>query len=527
MLHFKKKFSYLIISFLTACASISPPEGGEKDTKAPELVSSSPAKQALRVTGKTIILEFDEDVRLKDFNRQLIITPNTGNTIIPEVNRNKIKLEFEKDFEPNTTYFLNFREGIEDITEGNKPKNFALTFSTGTFLDSGRVEGNVLDLLTGLPEKDINVVLYAATDTASIRRNKPYYLAKTGEKGDYQLQNIKDGAYLLYAHQDKNNDNVYNDEREKIAYIAGPITVNAQTPTQDLRTLRIDTKKPYVTSQQAYLDEYQLNYNEGIINVKFDASTPGLLNLIDDNPKKVRLFPTTNQTKGRYIITAVDSANNAQVDTLQIAFEGKKAKRSAEFTVLNKTPKWRLNDNIQLQFDVPLKLTNGPLLTLLEDSVTKQTLSYPEDIKINESRNILNFTLNTKAKKSVTLTADTTRLLPVSGDRFQQQSVEYALTEKEQSGTIDLRIKTAAKSYILELLNKDFKVLRTYLSPKSFLINNLEPNTYRLRVKLDEDGNGAWRAGDPDLKIMPEKVINRPDLIEMKIDWVQEIDFEF
>ena len=519
---------YPILVFVTACASISPPEGGEKDIKAPELISSSPARQALRVTGKTVTLEFDEDVRLKDFNRQLIITPNTGNTIISEVNRNRVKLEFEKDFEPNTTYFLNLREGIEDITEGNKPKNLSLTFSTGTFLDSGRVQGNVRDLLTGLPEKDINVILYAATDTLDIRKTKPIYLTKTTETGDYQLQNIKDGTYSLFAHTDKNNDNIYNDEREKIAYLSGPITINAKTPAQDLQTLRLYTKKPYVTSQQAYLDEYQLNYNEGITAVKITGNNaPDLVSLNDKNPKIIRLFPATSQTKGRYLVMATDSANNSKVDTLQINFEGKKAKRSDEFTVINKTPKWRLNDNIQLQFDVPLKLTNGPLFTMLEDSVTKRTLNFPDDIKINETKNILSFKLDTKAKKTVTLISDTTRLLPVSGDRFKKQIIQYALTEQEQSGSIKLDITTNYKSYNLELLDKDFKVLRSFSSPKSLLIENLEPNSYRLRVKIDEDGDGTWRAGNPDLKTMPEKVVNRPELIEIKINWLQEISFDF
>lgn len=518
----------LIIFFTFSCASISPPEGGEKDIIPPALISSLPAHKSIKVTGKTVTLTFDEEIRLKDFNRQLIITPNTGNTIKSEANRNKIKLEFEKDFIPNTTYFFNFREGIEDITEGNKPKNLALTFSTGTYLDSGQVQGNVHDLLTNTPEKDINVVLYAANDTTTIRKNKPYYLTKTAENGDYLLQNIKNGSYYISAHNDKNNDNIYNDEKEKVAYLAGPITIQHQTPPQDLQTIRIDTKSPYIATRQAYIDEFHLNYNEGITAVKINGGAANeLLSLIDENTKTVRLFPNNGQMKGLYYITAVDSANNAKIDTLQIAFEGKKASRNPGFTVLNKSTKVKPDETIQLQFDVPLKLTNGPLLTIVEDSVTKRTISYPEDFKINESKNLISFNLNAKAKETIELIADTSRLLPVSGDRFKKQSVKFTITDKEQGGTLDIKIKTDYQSYILELLDNNFKVQQAYISPKSFRIDSLPPGTYRFRVKIDEDGNGSWRAGDKDLKTIPEKVYNYPTPIEVRVDWEQEVNLEF
>jgi hypothetical protein len=528
MFAIKQLTPYLLIFITCGCASISPPEGGEKDIKAPELVSSSPANKSLNASGRVITLTFNEDVRLKDFNRQLIVTPNTGNTIKSEADRNKVKLEFEKNFQPNTTYFLNFREGIEDITEANKPQNLALTFSTGTYLDSGQVKGNIRDLLTSAPEKDINVVLYSANDTTTIRKNKPYYLTKTAENGDYLLQNIKNGRYYLYAHQDKNNDNIYNDEREKIGYLTEAITIDHKTPDQDIQTVRIDTKAPYIATRQSYIDEYHLNYNEGIIAVKIAGGTAGdLVSMVDKNPKTVRLFPNTAQTKGRYIITAIDSSNNAKTDTLQLTFEGKKARRDAGFKTVNKNTKFKTNENIQLQFDVPLKLTNGPLFTIIEDTVTKRVLNYPQDVKLNETNTILSFDLNTKAKNNVELISDTTRLLPVSGDRLKKQSVKYSITDKEQGGSLDIKITTTYKSYILEVLDREYKVQQTYVSPKSFRVENLFPNTYRLRVKIDEDGNGVWRAGNKDLKTIPEKIYNYTAPIEVRANWEQGVELNF
>ncbi|PSR55303.1 hypothetical protein AHMF7605_18225 [Adhaeribacter arboris] len=525
---FKKICFSFFILFIPGCASISPPEGGEKDVKSPELVSSSPTNQSLNVKGKIITLKFNEEVRTEDFNRQLIISPNAENTIKTEVDREEVKLTFEKNFEPNTTYFLNFREGIEDITEGNKPKNLTLTFSTGTFLDSGRVQGVVTDLLTGVPAKDINVVLYAANDTATIRNAKPYYLTKTGEDGSYLLQNIKYGTYLLYAHQDKNNDNIYNDENEKIGYLANPIEITAQTPAQNLQTIRIDTKPPYITSKQPYIDEYHLIYNEGITGVKVSGGNPNdIASLIGENTKTVRLFPYSNQIKGKYFITALDSAQNVKIDTLDLAFTGKKAKRNLSFQVLNKNTKVRANDTIRFKFDAPLILKEGPLLTLVEDSVTKKPLNYPQDIKINNFRNTLSFNLKTKAKNAVEIQVDTSAIVPISGDKFKKQQVKFTITDKEQGGSIALKISTSNKKYFLELLDKDHKIVKTYNSPKNLSIEELEPNTYRIRVKIDEDENGEWRTGNKDLKTIPEKVFNYLKPIEVRVNWVQDVPIEF
>ncbi|MDQ4140807.1 MAG: hypothetical protein M3142_09810, partial [Bacteroidota bacterium] len=167
-----------------------------------------------------------------------------------------------------------------------------------------------------------------------------------------------------------------------------------------------------------------------------------------------------------------------------------------------------------------------PLLTLVEDSVNRRTLNYPQDIKVNDSRNILSFNLNTKAKKTVELIADTTILLPVSGDRFKKQDIKFTITDKDQGGSIDLKVQTTYTKYFLELLDKDYKLVRTYDSPKNLLIEELPPNTYRIRVKIDEDGNGEWRGGNKDLKTVPEKVYNYLKPVEVRVNWAQDIPIE-
>lgn len=162
----------LTASLLTmaSCASINNPEGGPKDEDAPELLNSNPKPQELNVTTRTITLDFNEEVQPNNLQKELLITPFTDNKYQIRSSRSRLELVFERPFEEGTTYTFNFRKGIQDITEKNIAEGLMLTFSTGNFIDSSRVSGQVVKLLTQQPEKEAVVALYPTNDTLSIRK---------------------------------------------------------------------------------------------------------------------------------------------------------------------------------------------------------------------------------------------------------------------------------------------------------------------------------------------------------------------
>src|SRR5690606_27675042 len=123
----------------------------------------------LNVSTNTITLVFDEEVQQNNLNRELLITPNLENRYRVKNNQNELQLIFEKPLQDSTTYILNFRKGIQDITEKNVAEGLKLAFSTGSFIDSSRVSGTVVNMLTAEPMKETIVALYPANDTLSIR----------------------------------------------------------------------------------------------------------------------------------------------------------------------------------------------------------------------------------------------------------------------------------------------------------------------------------------------------------------------
>jgi Bacterial Ig-like domain len=521
---------FAITLFVSSCASVGTPEGGAKDVEPPKLLQSNPKEGQLNVKTRELVLTFNEEIQTKDINRQLLITPNINNPIKTSFKKETLRIEFEKDLLPNTTYFINFRGGVVDVTESNKPNNLSLTFSTGTFIDSGQVKGVIRDLYTNAPEKNINVVLYPTNDTTTIRKHRPYYVTQTDEQGNYTFRNIRLGSYRILAHQDRNNNMIYDNENEKIGYQKDPVNISAATPNVDLVTLKIDTKKPVVESSQRFADEYRINYNEGLTQAKIaPLATPNnpanFVPLLSKNGAVLSLFPTAPvQQNNKFLITVTDSSFNTKTDTVTVVLENKKASRSGEMiSVKNYNGQLAKTDPLQINFLVPVKVTQPDALILVEDSVSRRPLNFQKDFTLNETATQLTLTQPLKANKTVQVVLDTTKIVPVAGDRFRNETLKFTVTNKVQVGTLLGKVSTKYYRYWIEIVNDRQEVVQTLVMPRQIKLDHLEPGKYRIRAKIDENNNGSWQAGNKDLTTPPEKIYHYPEVIEIMANWEIEM----
>ncbi|MCJ8163774.1 Ig-like domain-containing protein [Pontibacter sp. E15-1] len=522
---------------ITACATISTPEGGAKDLVPPTLQSSSPQDQQLNVKTSVIRLVFDEEVQPKSLTKELLITPNITNKYEVKSNRNELTLEFEKPLQDSTTFTFNFREGIVDITEQNKAEGLKLSFSTGSFIDSSSVSGRVINLLKQTPEKDAVVALYQAEDTMSVRKNRPYYLTITDAEGNYQIENIKQGSYRVYALIDKNKNTYYDSEEERIAYLTEPLRIMPHTDSVTLYTVRLDTKKPILLQREKYTDRFVANYNEGIAQVT--AKLPGsetdtLVQQVSRDGKAIELFKTSKYNGGKTIFTAVDSSGNMAIDTLEIAFEGKRAARikGAQLKVMNIGTKggYRPGETITLELETPVRINGTNPVTLMSDTIVVAQLNYPDQIRLDRTGTALSFILpdvNNRVKQ-LQVNLDSTAILPLQGDPLSFRPIGIAIAEARGTGSISGSITTKSTSYIVQLLNSDYKVVEEKRDPKKNVFKNIEPGTYRVRVLVDENNNGNWDKGDPEMKNAPEKVYIYPEAIDVRANWERDdIHLEF
>ena len=218
------KYWYFLL-VLSACANPIAPTGGPKDLDPPILLNTIPDNKTLNFSESSIELEFDEYIKEENLLTQLMITPNLKGIYTYKLNRNRIILNFEEPFDSTTTYTLNFREGIKDITEGNVPPNLKFVFSTGDFLDSASVRGVVRSLMSKKPLDEVTLSLYQYPDTITIFDGPPRYSTITDEQGFFTIENIKNGTYTIFSLNDKNRNLKLESQSEGYGFLNAPLEI--------------------------------------------------------------------------------------------------------------------------------------------------------------------------------------------------------------------------------------------------------------------------------------------------------------
>lgn len=207
--------------FSHSCANTTtPPTGGPKDTIPPVITEIYPALGQVNVpVHKTKLeLEFNEYVVVKD-PKSLYLSPPLEKAPLHKIKGKSVIVYFEGDLDSNKTYTLDVTNAIADNNEGNMFPGYTLVFSTGDRIDSMVVTGLVQDCNTLMPLKGATVMLYKDHADSAIFLKRPDAAVKTDEWGFFCLRNIQDTVYRMYAIMDENNNNIYEAENEKVAFI--------------------------------------------------------------------------------------------------------------------------------------------------------------------------------------------------------------------------------------------------------------------------------------------------------------------
>lgn len=207
--------------FSHSCANTTtPPTGGPKDTIPPVITEIYPALGQVNVpVHKTKLeLEFNEYVVVKD-PKSLYLSPPLEKAPLHKIKGKSVIVYFDGDLDSNKTYTLDVTNAIADNNEGNMFPGYTLVFSTGERIDSMVVTGLVQDCNTLMPLKGATVMLYKDHADSAIFLKRPDAAVKTDEWGFFCLRNIQDTVYRMYAIMDENNNNIYEAENEKVAFI--------------------------------------------------------------------------------------------------------------------------------------------------------------------------------------------------------------------------------------------------------------------------------------------------------------------
>jgi len=213
--------------FIVGCAQQGAPTGGPQDEDPPKVLSSTPDNYSVLFDGKQIEITFDEFINTGSFSQELVVSPPMKEKPVVRLRNKTLIVEFEDTLKSNTTYTFNFGEGIKDLNEGNLLLNYEFVFSTGEYLDSLSVKGtlkNAFDL--GIPESPISVMLYNVLEDSLPLKEIPYYIGRADKEGNFAVNNLRSDRYMMFVLKDANNNFIYDQPTESIAFLDSTLRVD-------------------------------------------------------------------------------------------------------------------------------------------------------------------------------------------------------------------------------------------------------------------------------------------------------------
>jgi len=510
------KFLNLIVAvlFISNCARTGRPEGGPKDENAPLFVTAKPPYESTKFDEKEIELEFDEFIKLKDLNKQFVVSPPMKNPpiISPQGTASKeINIEILDTLQQNTTYILNFGNAIEDNNEGNQLENFKYVFSTGDYIDSLTTVGVIKDSKLLETPKSVNVLLYridSSFNDSIIYKKKPNYITNTLDTTVFNFSNLKKGKYMMIALKEAINDYIFNPETDKIGFISDTISL----PKDSI------IKKPIVLFQENLPYEFKKGkeVTKGKIEFGFTGNAKNLkvnlLSKVPDTFNSVSKFMKDKDTLN-YWFTPIDVdslnfiiSNNDFLDTITVKLRKKKLDSLEISSSIRGTLHFK--DTLFLKSNNPIVKIDTSKISLFD----KDTLAVNYKVLASKKENKIGFIFTKKPKEKYNFKALPNAFNDVFGIQNDTLAYKFSTKEIDDYGRITLNVNNVnAKNLIIELLSgnkQDELVERQFIAASGKIIFDLlEPKKYTVRAIIDENKNNKWDTGSYLKKRFAERIV--------------------
>ena len=545
--------------FSHSCANTTtPPSGGPKDTIPPVITEIYPALGAVNIpVSKTkLVLGFNEYVTVKDA-KSLFLSPPLEKAPKYKLKGKSVVISFEGDLDSNRTYTLDVTNAIADNNEGNMFPGYTLVFSTGSRIDSMVVTGVVQDCNNLQPLKGATVMLYKDQADSAIFLKRPDAAVKTDDWGFFCLRNIQDTVYRLYAVIDENNNNKYDPDAEKVAFIDTVIrpvmmvsdslpellkyemtdTVNClarkqeyelnifrEKPSQQMivNKERVGDRTAYITFMAPYAQVDSV-WIKGVpaknLITQFNILQDSLEIWVND-PKEQ---PDTFYLNVNYMKTDTLGMLNSFTEEIKLVnpnrkILGKSSRKDIkhEDTTAVVTVEAKPETVEQYGFVFEFKY---PVVETAFDSLTFRYLNPKQEESIGtytveqDSLNIRKYIVRPKEKMlpgyEYFLKVPHRKFKDINGFYNDSTEVKVTLPNDDKLSTMNLVMTNVNNKYIVDLLNeKRNSVLRSYIidSDQTLVFPYLKAGKYSIRITEDFNRNGIVDTGILLEHKQPEKV---------------------
>jgi uncharacterized protein (DUF2141 family) len=508
---------------LVSCARRGRPEGGPKDFDKPIMVKAVPDFKSLHFEEDEIKIYFDEYIKLKDVNSELIISPPLKYPV--EISplgtpSKKVTIKLRDTLKENATYTFNFAQSILDNTEGNVLDNFKYIFSTGDYIDSLQVNGPIKDAFDLEMIENPTIMLYpineAYTDSV-IYLEKPTYVGKTIDSLNWEVTNIKEGTYRLVALNDARKNYKYDPKEDKIAFHPDFISI----PGDSIIKLTLFKESlPFKTVSRPK------DVSKGHVIIGFEGDSEDVkIRVLSDVPNDFKAFyakdiktDTLNYwfnnydkdtlimevSKNKFIDSIKIAVNEEEIDSMKLAFSS--------------TGSLHLRDTFKLGSTVPIMKIDTAKFQLID----KDSIKVPFKLKLSANKSFIDFEFEKELQQKYKLFIAPGGVEDIFGVQNDTLKTNFRTGKTSDYCALFLTVQNIEKfPVIIDLMNDKGKLVgRKYATEaREYEFKNLRPARFMVRIIYDENGNQAWDTGNFLKKLQPEKVYYLSNIIEAKANW--------
>jgi uncharacterized protein (DUF2141 family) len=517
----------LVLSF-SQCAKKGRPSGGPKDEDAPLFVTADPPYESINFNKDEINIYFDEYIKLKDINKQLIISPplnpNNPSLISPQGSPSKyISIKILDTLLANSTYIFDFGNSVQDNNESNTLERFKYVFSTGKYIDSLTLEGNVKNSFKSENIENIKLLLYrldsSYTDSAIYKR-KPDYVTSTLDSSNYKFSNLRKGNYLLVALKDLRSDYIFNPKTDEIGFLKDTISLPRDSIVGSVVSI-FKEELPYIFKRGKELRKGQLifGYEGKTSNLKIET-----LSSVPDDFQTI-IFPEKGKDTLNFWHSPIEkdslifkvSNNNSSIDTVIV----KLRKKKIDSLEIKKLTSGVLDYNDTLFF-----ATNNPIVKLdisKINFVDADSTSIPFSPFISKKESKFGFIFEKKFKTSYNLNLYPNALTDIFKTSNDTIKYRFRTRSLEDYGEIVLVIQNPKMTpVIIQLIETNDKTVAQEITSSSETISfkYLTPKKYKIRIIYDTNNNGKWDTGSYLQQQQPEPVEYFSEIQEVRANWL-------
>src|ERR1035437_353226 len=558
------------------------PSGGLKDTIPPVIKYSIPSFDQKNFNDQKIRITFNEFVVYEGLNNKFVVSPPTTKKPIFRTKGKSLIIDLNEKLKPNTTYSLDFKDGISDNNEHNPLKNLRLAFSTGPHLDTLRIVGFVKDAFTLEPVPNSYVLLYRGRSDTLVYKTRPDFIAKTNQKGFFAVTNLPADTFQVYGLSDTDNNLKFTPGADSISFLDNRIVPSAKyLPLRDTTITGTDTLLIIGKTKFSPEPLYLLRFGEDFFDLRLDKYTHSTRKIVDlvftqsvqdtfsieplnfkahhgwkytemsAKSDSVRIWLTDSMAYNKD--TLIFKLSYLQQDSLKDYFvyndtirlyytditQISKNKRKERRKIDKEEKSISLSTNLKSGFDVyrsliiespePISSMDTTKIALFEK---KDTLFSPIKFKIthdffNKRRYLL--THPWKFGTNYRLTIDSAAIKSIYNVYSKKFKQDFKTQEEEYYGKIILNLKNVTGPTIVQLLGdeKEEKIIQSKRVTKDGLVTFefLEPRKYLIKAIFDRNNNGKWDTGNLKKKIQPEEVMYYLSVVKVRSNWENKPDW--